>query len=52
MIDLVFDILAELEKEDALRRELFDAAAEDADAVDVTEETIRQYDPDRHGGWI
>lgn len=52
MIDLVYDILAELEREDALRRELFDAAAEEAEAIEVTEETIRQYDPDRSGGWI
>jgi hypothetical protein len=52
MIDLVYDILAELEREDNLRRELFDAAVESLEDLEVTEETVRQYDPDRAGGWI
>lgn len=49
MIDLVYEVLGELEREDAIRRELFEELAED---LDVTEETVRQYDPDCHGGWI
>jgi len=49
MIGLVFDILEELEREDALRREIFEAAADD---VETTEETVKQYDPDSSGGFI
>lgn len=49
MIGLVYDILEEFEREDALRREIFEAAAED---VEVTEETVKQYDPDSSGGFI
>lgn len=49
MIGLVYDILAELEREDSLRREIFEAAADD---VETTEETVKQYDPDSSGGFI
>lgn len=49
MISLVYDILEELEREDALRREIFEAAADD---VETTEETVKQYDPDSAGGFI
>lgn len=49
MIGLVYDILEELEREDALRREIFEAAADD---VETTEETVKQYDPDSSGGFI
>jgi hypothetical protein len=49
MIGLIYDIFEELEREDALRREIFEAAAED---VETTEETQKQYDPDASGGFI
>jgi hypothetical protein len=49
MIGLIYDILEELEREDALRREIFEAAADD---VETTEETVKQYDPDSSGGFI
>ena len=49
MISLVYDILEELEREDALRREIFEAAADD---VETTAETVKQYDPDSSGGFI
>jgi hypothetical protein len=49
MLGLVYDVLEELEREDALRRELFEAAAED---IETTDETVKQYDPDSSGGFI
>ena len=49
MFGLVFDVLEELEREDALRREIFEAAADD---IETTEETLKQYDPDSAGGFI
>ena len=49
MFGLVFDIFEELEREDALRREIFEAAADD---IETTEETLKQYDPDSAGGFI
>ena len=49
MIGLVYDILEELEREDALRREIFESVADD---IETTAETVKQYDPDSSGGFI
>lgn len=49
MFGLMLDLLEELEREDALRREIFEEAAED---IETTEETLKQYDPDASGGFI
>ena len=49
MIGLVYDILEELEREDALRREIFESVVDD---IETTNETVKQYDPDSSGGFI